>query len=198
MKKKSIILCAGVLSMAMLCGCGENSQKENTANVTAEATPEVTETVTTTEAADTSIEDEENNTTTESSTVEEQASDKTEVQEESTENTETADTDSYAEFSSLMAAIYEVDENSANAETVAENLKTYAFSYGEPSSSSAFETMANDWFDTMKNEEGKDIRSEFRGCFDTVTSTAQKMDETLEFDVAYLNVINGISAAIGE
>ena len=77
-------------------------------------------------------------------------------------------------------------------------MKTYSFNYGAPSSSPIFESMANDWFDTMKNEEGKDIRSEFRGCFDTVTSTAQKMDETLEFDVAYLNVINGISAAIGE
>ena len=58
--------------------------------------------------------------------------------------------------------------------------------------------MANDWFDTMKNTEGNDIRSEFRESFDTVTSTAQNMDENLEFDVLYQNVINGISAAIGE
>ena len=77
-------------------------------------------------------------------------------------------------------------------------MKTYSFNYGAPSSSPIFEEMANDWFDTMKNAEGKHIRSEIRKCFDTVTSTAASMDENLEFDVAYLNVINGISAAIGE
>ena len=204
MKKRNIILCAGVLSMAMLCGCESNNQTENTAKVTAEATQEVTDTettlevteaVATPEATDAIIEDEGKETTAESNTVVEQDSEKTEIQEE---NTETADVDSQVTFSSLMTAIYEVDTSNIGAETVAEELKTYAFTNGEPSSSPIFEEMANDWFDTMKNAEGKDIRSEFRKCFDTVTTTAQKMDETLEYDVAYLNVINGISAAIGE
>ena len=206
MKKRNIILCAGVLSMAMLCGCESNNQTENTAKVTAEATqevtdtettPEVTEAVATPEATDTIIEDEGKETTAESNTVVEQDSEKTEIQEE---NTETADTnvDSYAELSSLMTAIYAVGEDSTSVETAAENLKTYAFNYGAPSSSANYESMANDWFDSMQSTEGTDIRSEFRKCFDTVTLAAQEADENLEFDVAYQNVINGISAAIGE
>lgn len=199
MRKKNIILCAGLLSMAMLCGCGEKSQKETTTDVTAEATQEATETTdetaSTPEATDASTQDTEEETTTETTPVEEEVSEGTEVQEENAEDTIT---DSYAALSSLMTAIYGVDESSTNAETVAEELKTYAFTYGAPSSSTAYESMANDWFDTMKETEGKDIRSEFRKCFDTVTSTAASMDENLEFDVAYLNVINGISAAIGE
>ena len=50
----------------------------------------------------------------------------------------------------------------------------------------------------MQDTEGKDVRSEFSGSFQIVTSTAQKMDENLEYDAAYLNVVNGILAAIGE
>ena len=97
-----------------------------------------------------------------------------------------------------MTEIYGVSTDAASAEEVAEKFKNYAFTYGAPSSSTAFETMANDWFQTMEETEGKDIRSEFNGCFETVTSTAQEMDVTLEYDVAYLNVVNGILAAIGE
>ena len=197
MKKKNIILCAGVLSLTMMCGCGENTQNETSANVTTEVTQEVTETVDTPETTDTIIADDETKTTTESNTVDEYDSEQPEIQEE---NTETADTnvDSYAELSSLMTAIYAVGEDSTSVETAAENLKTYAFNYGAPSSSANYESMANDWFDSMQSTEGTDIRSEFRKCFDTVTLTAQEADENLEFDVAYQNVINGISAAIGE
>ena len=97
-----------------------------------------------------------------------------------------------------MTEIYGVSTDAASAEAVAEKFKNYAFTYGAPSSSTAFETMANDWFQTMEETEGKDIRSEFNGCFETVTSAAQEMDVTLEYDVAYLNVVNGILAAIGE
>lgn len=197
MKKKNIILCAGVLSLTMMCGCGENTQNETSANVTTEVTQEVTETVDTPETTDTIIADDETKTTTESNTVDEYDSEQPEIQEE---NTETADTnvDSYAELSSLMTAIYAVGEDSTSVETAAESLKTYAFNYGAPSSSANYESMANDWFDSMQSTEGTDIRSEFRKCFDTVTLAAQEADENLEFDVAYQNVINGISAAIGE
>ena len=129
MKKKNIILCAGVLSLTMMCGCGENTQNETSANVTTEVTQEVTETVDTPETTDTIIADDETKTTTESNTVDEYDSEQPEIQEE---NTETADTnvDSYAELSSLMTAIYAVGEDSTSVETAAENLKTYAFNYG--------------------------------------------------------------------
>lgn len=204
MKKKNIVLCAGVLSMAMLCGCEVTIQNENPTNVTAEATQEavetseVTETETTPEAAETIIEDEEKTTTAESNneedyTSEDYSSEEIETQEETEE-----DGDSYADLASLMTAIYEVDTNSTDVESIAEQLKDYSFTYGAPSTSSVFESMANDWFDTMEDVEGTDIRSEFSECFNTVTLTAQNMDEDLEFDLSYLNVINGISAAIGE
>ena len=97
-----------------------------------------------------------------------------------------------------MMEIYGVKTDSASAETVAENLKNYAFTYGQPSSSSAFETLADDWFLAMEETEGNEVRSEFSKCFQTVTSTAQKMDETLESDLAYTNVVEGILRAIGE
>ena len=51
---------------------------------------------------------------------------------------------------------------------------------------------------TMEATEGKDIRGEFSETFNNVTTTAQSKDETLEYDVAYLNVVNGILAAIGD
>ena len=89
MKKKNIILCAGVLSLTMMCGCGENTQNETSANVTTEVTQEVTETVDTPETTDTIIADDETKTTTESNTVDEYDSEQPEIQEE---NTETADT----------------------------------------------------------------------------------------------------------
>ena len=164
MKKKNIILCAGILSMAILGGCGGTTPEENSTAITQEKT---TDTEATTEA-----------TTTQ-------------------ETTETG-VDSNAEFSSLMTEIYGVSTDAASAETVAEKFKDFAFTNGAQSSSTTFETMANDWFQTMEETEGKDIRSEFNGCFETVTSTAQEMDVTLEYDVAYLNVVNGILAAIGE
>lgn len=211
MKKRNMILCMGILSMAMCCGCGTTTQNEDATTATPEATQEVTETLeatetpeatdaeTTQETQEGTIADEETTNTTESTNEEESTSEETEIQEEQTETADTnADADTEIDFSSLMTSIYEVNADSTNVETVAENLKNYAFAEGAPSSSSAFESMANDWFDTMKDTEGKDIRSEFNECFTTVTSTAQEMDESLEYDVAYLNVINGILAAIGE
>ena len=165
MRKKNLILCAGILSMAMLGGCGGTTPEENNTVVT--HTQEVKDTT------------------------------ETEKPTETPESTETG-VDSNAEFSSIMTEIYGVSTDAASAEAVAEKFKNYAFTYGAPSSSTAFETMANDWFQTMEETEGKDIRSEFNGCFETVTSTAQEMDVTLEYDVAYLNVVNGILAAIGE
>ena len=165
MKKKNVILCAGILSMAMLGGCGGTTPEENNTVVT--NTQEVKDTT------------------------------ETEKPTETPESTESG-VDSNAEFSSIMTEIYGVSTDAASAEEVAEKFKNYAFTYGAPSSSTAFETMANDWFQTMEETEGKDIRSEFNGCFETVTSTAQEMDVTLEYDVAYLNVVNGILAAIGE
>ena len=171
MKKKNVILCAGILSMAMLGGCGGTTPEENNTVVT--HTQEVKDT-----------------TETEKPTETEDAT-------ETPESTESG-VDSNAEFSSIMTEIYGVSTDAASAEAVAEKFKNYAFTYGAPSSSTAFETMANDWFQTMEETEGKDIRSEFNGCFETVTSAAQEMDVTLEYDVAYLNVVNGILAAIGE
>ena len=120
-----------------------------------------------------------------------------EIQEEQEEITD-ANVDAQTAFSSLMTEIYEVKNDSASAETVAENLKNYAFTYGAPSSSSAFESLANDWFLAIEETEGSDVRSEFSECFNTVTSTAKEMDETLEYDAAYTNVVNGILGAIGE
>lgn len=205
MKKKNIILCAGVLSIAMLCGCEVTIKNENPTDVTAEATqeavetPEVTETVTTPEATQTFIEDEEQITTAEANNIEEYTSEENTLEEIATQEGMEEEADSHADLASLMAAIYEVDTNSTDVESIAKQLKDYAFTYGAPSTSSVFESMANDWFDTMKATEGKDIRSEFSECFNTVTSTAQQMDEDLEFDVSYLNVINGIIyAAMGE
>lgn len=209
MKNKNIVLCAGVLSMAMLCGCEVKIQNENPTNVTAEATQEAvetsegTETEATPEAAESIIEDEEKTTTAESNNVEDYTSEDYSSEDYSSEEIETQeeteeDGDSYADLASLMTAIYEVDTNSTDVESIAEQLKDYSFTYGAPSTSSVFESMANDWFDTMEDVEGTDIRSEFSDCFSTVTLTAQKMDEDLEFDLSYLNVINGISAAIGE
>ena len=183
MKKKNVILCAGILSMAMLGGCGGTTPEENNTVVT--NTQEVKDTTETEKPTET-----EDATETPESTELEDAT-------ETPESTETG-VDSNAEFSSIMTEIYGVSTDAASAEAVAEKFKNYAFTYGAPSSSTAFETMANDWFQTMEETEGKDIRSEFNGCFETVTSTAQEMDVTLEYDVAYLNVVNGILAAIGE
>lgn len=193
MKKKNVVLYAGILSMAMLGGCGASTLTENSTPVTQEATQEATEAPVADEAT---LENEEKNNSTEV-TNEENASEETEIQEEQEETADT-DADSHTAFSSLMTEIYEVKTDSASAETVAENLKNYAFTYGEPSSSSAFETLAYDWFLAMEETEGNDVRSEFSECFHTVTSTAQEMDETLEYDVAYTNVVNGILGAIGE
>lgn len=165
MKKKNVVLCAGILSMVMLVGCGTSTSNETGRP----ATQEVTET---SEAEDSTIENEEKDNSTEA--------------------------ESHTAFSSLMTEIYEVKTDSASAETVAENLKKYAFTYGAPSSSSVFETLANDWFLAIEETEGNDVRSEFSECFHTVTSTAQEMDETLEYDLAYTNVVEGILRAIGE
>lgn len=202
MKKKNVVLCAGVLSMAMLVGCGESTSNENSTPVTQEVTQEVTETP---EAEDAASENEEKDDSTEV-TNEENASEEIEIQEEQAEQegqaeqeeTTDANVDAHTAFSSIMAEIYEVKNDSASAETVAENFKNYAFTYGEPSSSSTFETLANDWFLAMEETEGSDVRSEFSECFQTVTSTAQEMDETLETDLAYTNVVSGILRAIGE
>lgn len=189
MKKKNVVLYAGILSMVMLGGCGASTSTENSTPATQEATEAPV-------ADEATLENEEKNNSTEV-TNEENASEETEIQEELEETADT-DADSHTAFSSLMTEIYEVKTDSASAETVAENLKNYAFTYGEPSSSSAFETLANDWFLAIEETEGNDVRSEFSECFHTVTSTAQEMNETLEYDVAYTNVVNGILAAIGE
>lgn len=209
MKKKHIMLCAVVLSMTLFSGCGITIQTDNTSTVTNETTqevaetpyieltPEITEAATTSEVNNTIIEDEEETTTAESYNETTTSTTEIEIKEdENVENTDT-DVDSYTTLATLMTAIYEVGNSSTSAETVAEELKTYSFTYGGPSTSSEFEAMANDWFDYMKDIEGKDIRSEFSKSFTTVTSTAQQMDAELEFDLAYLNVINGITAAIG-
>lgn len=200
MKKKNVVLYAGVLSMVMLGGCGTSTSNETSTPVTQEVTQDATEAPEVTEAPEaekaTTGNEEKNNST--EVTNEENTSEETEVQEETADT----DVDSRTAFSSLMTEIYAVKTDSTSAETVAESLKNYAFSYCEPDASSSyssvFETMANDWFLAIEETEGKDVRSEFSECFHTVTSTAQKMDETLEYDVAYENVVNGILAAIGE
>lgn len=197
MKKRIVILCAGVLSLAMVCGCGSAKSDENAATATPETTQEVTETSEDTETQETEEStgtDEETTDTTETTTEEESTSEEAESQEEA----ETVEAAAEEGFSSVMTEIYGLHADSENIEAAAENLKNYAFENGAPSSSSAFEVMANDWFDTMKDTEGKDIRAEFGEAFTTVTSAAQEMDENLEYDAAYLNVINGIQAAIGE
>ena len=163
MRKKNLILCAGILSMAMLGGCGSTTPEENNTAVTQEV-EETTET------------------------------------EEATETQETAETgvDSNAEFSSLMTEIYGVSTDAASAEAVAEKFKNYTFANGAPSSSTIFQSMAEKWFQMMEEKEGKDIRPEFSERFQKVTSTAENMDENLQYDVAYLNVVSGITAAIEE
>ena len=204
MKKKNVFFYAGVLSVAMLVGCGASTSNETSTPVTQEVT-EIPE------AEDTTIENVEKNNSTEvineentseentseENTSEEITSEEMEIQEEQEEITD-ANVDAQTAFSSLMTEIYEVKNDSASAETVAENLKNYAFTYGAPSSSSAFESLANDWFLAIEETEGSDVRSEFSECFNTVTSTAKEMDETLEYDAAYTNVVNGILGAIGE
>ena len=189
MKKKNVVLYAGVLSMAMLVGCGASTSNETSTPVT----QEVTEIL---EAEDTTSENVEKDNSTEVIN-EEITSEEMEIQEEQEEITD-ANVDAQTAFSSLMTEIYEVRNDSQNAETVAENLKNYAFTYGAPSSSSVFESLANDWFLAIEETEGSDVRSEFSECFNTVTSTAKEMDETLEYDAAYTNVVNGILGAIGE
>lgn len=180
MKKKNVVLYAGVLSMAMLVGCGASTSNETSTPVTQEVT-EIPE------AEDTTSENVEKDNSTEV------------INEENTsEEITDANVDAQTAFSSLMTEIYEVKNDSASAETVAENLKNYAFTYGAPSSSSVFESLANDWFLAIEETGGSDVRSEFSECFNTVTSTAKEMDETLEYDAAYTNVVNGILGAIGE
>ena len=118
-----------------------------------------------------------------------------ETQETVTDNNDTT-VDAASELSAIMAEIYNVNSDSANVDEIAEKFKNYTFSYGQPSSSATFEEWANDWFKKMEESEGKDVRSEFKECFQTVTSAAQSKDETLEYDVAYTNVVNGILAAM--
>ena len=209
MKKKNVFFYAGVLSVAMLVGCGASTSNETSTPVTQEVTeiPEAEDTTIENVEKDNSTEviNEENTTeentseeiTSEENTSEEITSEEMEIQEEQEEITD-ANVDAQTAFSSLMTEIYEVKNDSASAETVAENLKNYAFTYGAPSSSSVFESLANDWFLAIEETEGSDVRSEFSECFNTVTSTAKEMDEALEYDAAYTNVVNGILGAIGE
>ena len=171
MKKKDVILCAGILSITMLGGCGGTTLEESNTAITQEAeetaeTQEATETKEATEVIAEAI-------------VTQEAADFTE------------------EFSAIMTEIYELSGDS-DAEEIAEKFKNYAFTNGAPSSSMNFQYMAENWFQMMEEKEGKDIRPEFNQRFEVVTSTAKKMDETLEYDVLYSNVVNGIIAAIEE
>ena len=125
MKKKNVVLYAGVLSMVMLGGCGTSTSNETSTPVTQEVTQDATEAPEVTEAP--------------------------EAEKATTGNEE---------------------KNNSTEVTNEEN--------------------------TSEETEGKDVRSDFSECFHTVTSTAQKKDETLEYDAAYANVVNGILAAIGE
>ena len=201
MKKKNVILLAGILSVAVLGGCGEKTSQEDSTSVMQEETIEEKEEIEETEETEEKEEKEEKEETktAKESTVkseEDTIKDNTskEVQQETEETTAGVQTD----LSAVMTEIYKVSAGSASADAVAENFKNYALTNGAPSSSGAFESMATEWFQTMQNSEGKDIRAEFSKAFNTVTATAQGKDETLEYDVAYTNVVSGILAAIGE
>lgn len=203
MKKKNVILLAGIISVAMLGGCGEKTSQEDSTNVMQEETiaeeTEKTETTEETETAEETEKAEETETAEETTEVEKMEEELAKEEEKAKEIAEEAQETAYnEEFASVMAEIYGVNGDAAKTETVAETFKNFAFANGALSSSTVFETLANEWFQTMEATEGKDIRGEFSETFNNVTTTAQSKDETLEYDVAYLNVVNGILAAIGD
>ena len=186
MKKRNVILCAGVLSMAMLCGCGDKSKEENSAT----ATPEVTQEAATQETTEVDA--------TEEATQETAEVEATEAATQEAEGTVDAGEENDAEFAAIMTAIYGVTADSADVEKVADEFAAYALRTGSGSSSSLFQAKASEWFNTMTETEGNDIRSAFGESFKLVATAAQEKDENLEFDVNYTNVYYGISAAIEE
>lgn len=203
MKKRTIILCTGALSLAMLSGCGAAKQTENTAGTTAAvettAAAETTTTPETTTDAETATDAETPASADAAET--ESAGNTTDTDSPENADSEAETEDAYADSITLMQTIYEIHPGSSGAslraEEAAENLKNYVSSYGADTSLS-FETLANDWFETMTETEGADIRTDFKECFEEAVSAAKNSDETLEKDTAFLNVINGISAAIGK
>ena len=184
MKKRNVILCAGALSMAMLCGCGA----KDAGSAAPEATQEVVEA--TAEAVQ-----EEAEVTAEPVQEEVAAEVTAEPVQEETANTEaTID----VEFASILLEIYGLQADSSNVDQVAERFANFAIANGAPSTSSVFEDMAASWFASMQDSEGKDIRSEFATSFDLVNTTALKNNAELEFDLNYTNVYSGINMAIEE
>lgn len=95
-------------------------------------------------------------------------------------------------FTALMNAIVEVKAGSAGtslrAEEAAKTLVEYAYANSTGSDSGAFEVLTKGWFTTA------DISvDDFRLCFEATVDAVPEEDMT---DVAVLNVINGITAAL--
>ncbi len=111
---------------------------------------------------------------------------------ESSENTQNAEEDKNAEFNALMVTILNVKAGSAGtslrAEEAAKALVEYAYANGAGSTNGAFELLTNEWIAA-----GNINPADFADCLDAVTAAISEEDMT---DVAVLNVINGISAAL--
>lgn len=102
------------------------------------------------------------------------------------------------EFAEMMESIYGAAPGAAGSSermvVAARQLKDFAFTYAENSSVGAFEDMAGEWFQE-KAQEISDIKVVFPECLNAVTAYAFSQEEELEYDVSYLKVVNGITAA---
>lgn len=102
------------------------------------------------------------------------------------------------EFDEVMESVYGAAPGAAGSSermvVAARQLKEFAFHYAENSSVGAFEDMATEWFQD-KSQEIADIKIVFPECLNAVTQYAFAQEEELEYDVSYLKVVNGITAA---
>lgn len=102
------------------------------------------------------------------------------------------------EFDEMMESVYGAAPGAAGSSermvVAARQLKDFAFHYAENSSVGAFEDMAAEWF-RNKSQEIADIKMVFPECLNAVTQYAFSQEEALEYDVSYLKVVNGITAA---
>lgn len=102
------------------------------------------------------------------------------------------------EFNEMMESVYGAAPGAAGSSermvVAARQLKDFAFRYAENSSVGAFEDMAAEWFQD-KSQEIADIKMVFPECLNAVTQYGFSQEEALEYDVSYLKVVNGITAA---
>lgn len=112
--------------------------------------------------------------------------------------TDISDKTAATAFNEMMDAVYNVQAGTAGsslrAEEAAKALTDYAMTYGAGSASGAFEVLAEEWFAAQKNADDT-FRSDFKLCLDAAADAAEAADENLQYDIAFLNVLNGITAA---